>query len=157
MIVRKIASAVVFAALLSALTAYAAGAPTPSPKDKCPVCGMFVAKYPDWTAVITFRDGTSQFFDGAKDMFTYYHAVRKYSPKRDQASMSSITVRDYYALKQIDARTAFFVIGSDVSGPMGHELIPFAKEADAREFLKDHKGKKIVRFNDVSAALAKGL
>ncbi len=24
----------------------------PSPKDKCPVCGMFVAKYPKWVAEI---------------------------------------------------------------------------------------------------------
>ena len=91
MIVRKIASAVVFAALLSALTAYAAGAPTPSPKDKCPVCGMFVAKYPDWTAVITFRDGTSQFFDGAKDMFKHIFNTEKYTPGKTTAHASAAT------------------------------------------------------------------
>ncbi|MGQ9653410.1 MAG: nitrous oxide reductase accessory protein NosL, partial [Thermodesulfobacteriota bacterium] len=36
----------------------------PGPKDKCPVCGMFVAKYPDWTAQVLFKDGRSVFFDG---------------------------------------------------------------------------------------------
>ena len=30
----------------------------PSPKDRCPVCGMFVAKYPDWVAEIIFKDGS---------------------------------------------------------------------------------------------------
>jgi len=66
-------------------------------------------------------------------------------------------VRDYYALKQIDAKSAWFVLGSDVYGPMGHELIPFAREAEAKEFMRDHKGKRIVRFNEVSATLVKGL
>ena len=47
--------------------------PKPSAKDKCPVCGMFVAKYPDWLAAVRFRDGSHVFFDGAKDMFKYLH------------------------------------------------------------------------------------
>ena len=25
------------------------------PKDKCPVCGMFVQKYPDWTCQVVFN------------------------------------------------------------------------------------------------------
>jgi nitrous oxide reductase accessory protein NosL len=143
--------------LLVSTTAPGIAASIPAPKDKCPVCGMFVSKYPDWTAIITFKDSSSLFFDGAKDMFIYYHAIKKFTPNRKTADITSITVRDYYALKQIDAKTAWFVLGSDIYGPMGHELIPFAKEAEAKEFLRDHKGKKIVRFNEVSAGLVKGL
>ena len=41
-------------------------------KDKCPVCGMFVAKYPGFLAQIQFRDGSIAFFDGPKDFFKYY-------------------------------------------------------------------------------------
>jgi nitrous oxide reductase accessory protein NosL len=37
--------------------------------DKCPVCGMFVAKYPDFLGQIIFSDDSHAFFDGAKDMF----------------------------------------------------------------------------------------
>ena len=33
---------------------------------------------------------------------------------------------------------------------MGNELIPFEQESDAKTFLKDHRGKKIVRFDQVS-------
>ena len=33
----------------------------PDKKAKCPVCGMFVYKYPDWVAEIIFKDGTSIF------------------------------------------------------------------------------------------------
>ena len=31
--------------------------PAPGPRDICQVCGMFVAKYPDWIATILFADG----------------------------------------------------------------------------------------------------
>ncbi len=44
----------------------------PGPRDRCPVCGMFVSKYPNWIAQIEFKDGSREFFDGPKDMFRYY-------------------------------------------------------------------------------------
>jgi nitrous oxide reductase accessory protein NosL len=40
---------------------------------------------------------------------------------------------------------------------MGRELIPFSKAEDAREFMKDHKGKAILRFRDVTPEVLKGL
>jgi nitrous oxide reductase accessory protein NosL len=52
-------------------------------------------------------------------------------------------------MKLIDAKTAFFVIGSDVYGPMGKELIPFETEADASEFMQDHKGDRIIKFEHI--------
>jgi copper chaperone NosL len=144
---------------LSFSTAFAAP-PTnlaPSSKDKCPVCGMFVSKYPDWVATVTFKDSTALFFDGAKDLFTWYHNMQKYTPARNQAAISSITVNDYYTLKPIDARQAYFVVGSDVHGPMGKELVPFGKATDAQAFLKDHKGKKALRFNEVTPSILKSM
>jgi nitrous oxide reductase accessory protein NosL len=132
-------------------------APAPSAKDKCPVCGMFVSKYPDWVTTVTFKDSTTLFFDGVKDFFTYYHNKQKYSPARSQVSISAIIVTDYYSLKPIDAGQAYFVVGSDVYGPMGKELVPFGKANDAQAFLRDHKGKKVLRFNDVTPAILKSM
>jgi copper chaperone NosL len=122
----------------------------PTAKDKCPVCGMFVAKYPDWTMVVLFRDGSHVFFDGAKDMFKYLFDLKRYAPARKAEDIRTIMVKDYYRLSLIDAQKAWFVLGSDVYGPMGRELIPLEKEADAREFMNDHRGKKILRFTDVT-------
>jgi copper chaperone NosL len=145
--------------LLYSTLALAAGNDIPSPgqRDKCPVCGMFVAKYTDWVVSLTFRDSTSVFFDGPKDMFTYYLNMKKYNPSKRTADVVSMTVKDYYDFKPVDAKKAFFVIGSDVYGPMGKEIVPFRKEADAREFLKDHKGKKIVGFGSVTPEMLKTL
>ena len=130
---------------------------TPAKTDKCPVCGMFVAKYPDWLAQIIYTDGAYAFFDGAKDMFKYYFDIKKYDASRDQSGIKFIYVTDYYDMRPIDGREAWYVLGSDVYGPMGRELIPFFKEGDAKEFLKDHKGKRVIRFHEVTPELIKGL
>jgi len=133
------------------------GPVTPSSKDKCPVCGMFVKKYPDWIGQVIFKDGSYTVFDGAKDLFKYYLNLKKYNPSRTQSDIDAVYVTDYYRLEPVDAHAAHFVVGSDVYGPMGRELIPFSKAEDAREFMKDHKGKAILRFRDVTPEVLKGL
>lgn len=129
----------------------------PSTKDKCPVCGMFVAKYPDFLAQISFQDGSHAFFDGAKDMFKYYFDLHKYNPSQSLSKIAAIYVTDYYSLAAIDGRKAWYVIGSDVYGPMGRELIPFAREDEAREFMEDHGGGKVLAFEVVSPDVIAGL
>ncbi len=133
------------------------GVPKPTAKDKCPVCGMFVVKYPDWLAAVRFRDGSHVFFDGAKDLFKYLHDPKKYDPARKRADIQAVAVMDYYGLTWIDARKAWYVLGSDVYGPMGRELIPLERETDAREFMKDHKGMKIIRFAEATPEVIKTL
>jgi nitrous oxide reductase accessory protein NosL len=147
----------VVALLPSPLIAAENAIPKPTAREKCPVCGMFVAKYPDWLAAVRLRDGSHVYFDGAKDMFKYLHDPKKYGPARKPEEFQAIAVMDYYELTWIDARKAWYVLGSDVYGPMGRELIPLAKEADAREFMKDHKGTKIIRFGDVTPEVIKTL
>jgi len=143
---------------LNVTSAFAAPAPpVPGPKDKCPVCGMFVHKYPAWTTVISFTDGSQAWFDGTKDLFSYLNNLPRFAPGKTAAMVATIQVRDYYSLKLIDGKTAFYVIGSNVYGPMGHELVPFAKQSEAREFLKDHAGRRIVRYYEITPALLKTL
>jgi copper chaperone NosL len=129
----------------------------PSAKDKCPVCGMFVAKYPDFVAQIIFKDGSYAVFDGAKDMFKYYLNMKKYNPSQTAPDIDSVYVTDYYSLTPVDGMKAYYVIGSDIYGPMGRELIPFGKEIEAKEFLKDHKGTAVVRFKQVTAAMLRDM
>ncbi len=129
----------------------------PTQKDKCPVCGMFAAKYPDFLAEILFKDGSYAVFDGTKDMFKYYFNLKKYNPRKRLEDIDSIYVTDYYSLALIDGYQAFYVMGSNVYGPMGKELIPLLKEADANEFMKDHKGKVLLEFKGVTADVVKQL
>lgn len=147
---RRLLACILFAL---ALPAGAGAFPDPKPRDLCPVCGMVVSKYPAWIATVVYRDGHAHHFDGAKDLFKYLFDVPRYAKNHRAQDIARIGVTEYYDLKRIDARQAWYVIGSDVLGPMGHELIPLASRADAEEFLRDHQGRRILRFEDVKRDL----
>jgi len=110
--------------------------------EKCPVCGMFLYKYPRWVSMIEYSDGKKLYFDGLKDLFKYYF--------EHPQSIKEMLTQEYYTQKTIPVKSAFFVIGSDVYGPMGNEFIAFKDKRSARNFLLDHRGKKIVRFADIT-------
>jgi nitrous oxide reductase accessory protein NosL len=116
-----------------------------------------VAKYPDWVGEIIYKDETAVFFDGAKDLFKYFFHKKKYNPKKNRADIAAVYVTEYYDLTFMNAYDAYYVMGSDVYGPMGRELIPFKNEAEAKEFMKDHQGEKIVKFKDVTPTLVAAL
>jgi nitrous oxide reductase accessory protein NosL len=151
-----LARCLALAAAVAVASAASAAGVKPTPRDKCPVCGMFVAKYPHWIAGVRFADGTYAVFDGPKDLFTFWLQPDRYAVGQERASMKAF-VTDYYSVQPVDAREAWYVAGSDVHGPMGRELVPFASEAEAREFLRDHHGKRIVRFEDVNLVFLKAI
>ena len=121
---------------------------------KCPVCGMFVHKYPKWSALMVVN-GQKHYFDGVKDMMKYYIFDADFPYKREE--IEQLKVSDFYTLKEIEAKEAYYVIGSDVFGPMGDELIPFESEEGAKNFMGDHKGDKIVKFDEITDKMVMGL
>lgn len=124
---------------------------------RCTVCGMFVAKYPNWLVQIHYADlAQTRFFDGPKDMLVFYFNPERYDgPPRD--TIKDIFVKDYYSLKWLSAQEAFYVTGSDIYGPMGHELIPFETREAAESFSKDHRGKEILTFGQITPELVESL
>lgn len=142
--------------LLLISTAVAAPLQEVKADARCPVCGMFVAKYDVWITQIRYSDSIVFSFDGVKDMMAYYHNPAAYNGQ-DQAKISEIWVKDYYSLKWLDARQAFFVVGSDVHGPMGHELIPFSSKTAAESFLTDHHGRQILAFDEITVGIVEQL
>lgn len=108
----------------------------------CGKCGMFPASYPQWQSQIIFNDGGMNAFDGCKCMFGYMFNMGEYNKAHQQNDIAKIWVRDFNSGEWIDAKTAHFVIGSDVMGPMGKELIPFQDQQAADSFQKEHGGEQ---------------
>jgi nitrous oxide reductase accessory protein NosL len=113
---------------------------------------MLVAKFPNWVAVIVYADGSYQFFDGPKDMFRFRH--REESQALEKAE---IWVTDYYTTRPLKARDAVYVLGSDVFGPMGAELVPFESRELAEDFRADHGGDTPLDFDQVDDAVLRSL
>jgi nitrous oxide reductase accessory protein NosL len=113
---------------------------------KCPVCGMFVYKYPKWVALIELN-GKKYYFDGVKDMLKYYFFDGDFP--YDRAKIRKMEVTNYYTLEPIDAKKAFYVYDSKEYGPMGRELIPFSTLKEAKSFIADHGG-ELMKFEDIT-------
>jgi nitrous oxide reductase accessory protein NosL len=114
---------------------------------------MFVAPYPTWVARLRWSDGTQRFFDGPKDMFLALANPEKHLPGLPAIGLESAVVTEYYDLKLVPAPEAHFVVGSDVLGPMGKELVPLADAEAAADFKGDHGGSRILRASEVDAAV----
>lgn len=119
-----------------------------SSEHRCANCGMYTGKQPNWEEKIISDDKGILYFDGPRCMFKIL-----LDPETTPKSIDEIQVKDYYSLQYIDGKRAFYVIGSDVLGPMGNELVPFRTLTAAEDFSKDHKGKKILTFDEVTMDL----
>ncbi len=118
-------------------------------QDKCSVCGMYLYHHPNWVARITYAKKEVYSFDGIKDMLKFYFKKKK--------GIQNIWVQDYYTLKTLDAKNSFYVIGSDVLGPMGNELIAFETLESAKKFSLEHKGKKLLSFDKLTEKIVRSI
>lgn len=116
----------------------------------CPVCGMKIEGSTLGPAAVVFKDGKVVGFDSAGDMFRYVLAPVKYSVSTENIKNTFVT--DHGTKKFVDAKQAFFVVGSDVMGSMGLDVVAFSKKDDAEKFSSEHKGKRVASYAEVTAA-----
>lgn len=148
---------ILFTAIGALLLAGAASGPRPpGPKERCPECGMLVAPYEAWIGQLHLADGSISWFDGSKCLFRFL-LTRASGGGHGSAAVATGWVTGYYDLEPISLEKAWFVLGSDVAGPMGAELVPFPTRKEAEEFSADHKGRSIVRSSEVTLELLESL
>ncbi len=141
------------ALLLLAVAAPGLAVPPPElPPGQCPVCGMDPAQYPAWQAQVAFGDGQTAAFDGCKDLFRFLLQVPNYDPHHVAADVSAVWVKDHTTGNWTDGRQAVYLTGSDLLGPMGKELVPFADAAQAKAFAAEHGG-EVIGFDQVTLEL----
>ncbi len=129
-----------------------AARPVP-PGVRCPVCGMFPARSPDWAAQVIFDNGDAQFFDSPLSLFMYLQDVERYSPGRSADRIVARYVTDVPSRQWVDAASAWYVHGSSAQGPMRAGNLPaFATRADAQAFAQ-RRGGRVLPFGAIDAAL----
>ena len=116
-------------------------------KDICPVCDMYPARYPQNKCQLQTKGGEVVHFCSTQCLFEYLKNPQSYG--MPELKVKATWVVDYTTGKWIFAKNAYYVLGTEVRGPMGKEAYPFVNLEDARSFSKDHSG-TIKRFSEVT-------
>ncbi len=124
--------------------------PKPDKKDRCPVCGMFAYKYPSWIAGFVFKSGNKYFHCCPKCMLHNLNNVSKYQPGENREQLALIWVTEYYTTKKMNARDVLFVVGTNLVGPMGLDLIPIKGRAAANNLKRDYRGNLILPLDQIT-------
>lgn len=125
-----------------------------SDSDRCPVCAMFPARRPDSAAAMTLKRGETFYFCGNGCLLRTWLRPTVYLGI-PQVEIDRLVVRDYFSGQPIDGRTATWVAGSDVVGPMGPAIIALGDAAQLSTFKNRHGGKTVFTFDQVNDALWK--
>lgn len=115
-------------------------------KDICPVCDMYAARYPKNKCQIQTADGKVIHFCSTQCLFEFLKNSHKYAMPALKTKF--MWVVDYESGQWIYAQNAFYVLGTNVRGPMGKEAFPFINKEKATEFSKAHSG-TVLRFKEV--------
>ena len=150
LVVSVLAGLLIFAAALQGNSVAPA---TPGANDRCPVCGTLVQPYGDWLAQVRYADGTTLFFEGPKDLFRYLQSPERYAEDRSGVEIDAVFVTTWTEHRTIPLESAWFVIGSDVRGPAGEELVALRSIEEANRFIIENGGTRLVQADDVTATV----
>ncbi len=161
--IERRARCVVIALLL--ITAFAAcrnkSGPLPlnATEGICPVCSMKVKAENQWASEIIYKDETKLMFETPGDMLKFYSSPASFDvvdAQKDLANIDRVLLKEYQTRGPIDARKAALVYKSNVSGPMGPDVIAFNKTEDARTFASANGGTVVV-FDELTPDMIQNL
>jgi nitrous oxide reductase accessory protein NosL len=121
-----------------------------APTDRCPVCGMKVAKYPRFAAAIQLKDRTTYYFCSNRCMLRTWLKPDVFLAIAP-TELAIPVIQEYFSGQHLDARQVIWVSGSDVIGPMGPALVPLQDDASLSAFRQRHGSKIIFRLTDLDA------
>ena len=76
--------------------------------------------------------------------------------KNGKAAGKTLRVQEYYDRTWRDASTVRFLVGGDVTGPMGPDLVP-VDPAHATKFIQDHAAERALTLDEITPAVLAGL
>lgn len=127
----------------------------PTKEEKDIICSLEPYKMPEFATQVEFKNGKKLTFSCLKCMMIFYYKNTNWEEfgAKSVEDIKYLKATDYKTHKTIDVSKGYFVYGSTLMGPKGDDLIPFEYEADAKEFMKDKSGKRIMTFADFKLKL----
>lgn len=117
------------------------GASACKKEARCRNCGMRIDPTSAWRAELVSADGTLTAFDTPRCALLSWRSGK--TPAK------SLRVVEYYERTARDGNDVRFLIGGDVVGPMGPDLVP-VDPSRAPKFLQDHGADRALRLGEVT-------
>ncbi len=115
-----------------------------TPQRWCTLCGMDLQKYNRTKYILTLANGTEKHTCSI-------HCAAIILKKHD---IKKIKAADYLTGKMINAKNAYYLVGSDIKGVMSkRSKLAFADKNEAADFKKNHGGKLTNFKGGLSAAM----
>ena len=121
-----------------------------SQKTVCALDDMVLQDFPGPKAQIHYEQSAPEFYCDTREMFSI--VLRPEQKRRIVAVYTQDMGQTDWTHPQghwIDARGAFYVVGSSRKGSMGPTVASFGAEADAKTFSAQYGG-KVLRFDQVT-------
>jgi nitrous oxide reductase accessory protein NosL len=120
---------------LAAALAIASALPGCKKEERCQTCGMRIDHKSVWRAEAD-AGGRAVSFDSPRC------ALEALLRPKPGPKVEALRVQEFYSTAWRPAANVRFVLGSDVLGPMGQDLVPVDPERVAK-FIADHHGRAV--------------
>jgi copper chaperone NosL len=117
-------------------------------EERCRHCGMKIDRSSSWRTELVLADGSVLSFDTPRCALTSW--------RNGTTQASTIRVQEYYERAFRDGESVRFVIGSDVVGPMGPDLVP-VDPSQVDKFIHDHHADRALKLADVTVEVLSGI
>ncbi|MDB4941813.1 MAG: hypothetical protein JWP97_1347 [Labilithrix sp.] len=108
---------------------------------RCKNCGMKIDASSAWRAELVAPSGELVPFDSPRCALQSW--------RTGKTSAKAIRVLDYYDRASKDGAEVRFVLGGDVVGPMGPDLVP-VDPARVSKFMQDHAADRALRLDEIT-------
>lgn len=110
-------------------------------ESRCKHCGMRIDPASAWRTELVGADKSVTAFDTPRCALLSWRS--------GQTTATNVRVQDYYERKWLDGTEVRFLVGGDVVGPMGPDLVPVQPDR-ATKFIQDHHADRALRLDEVT-------
>jgi len=115
---------------------------------RCKHCGMRIDPTSAWHAELIGDDGKVTAFDTPRCALTSWRS--------GATPAKTIRVQEYYDRQTRDGSEVRFVIGGDVVGPMGPDLVPVDPPRSSK-FIQDHGADRALKLEEITPQVLAGI
>jgi nitrous oxide reductase accessory protein NosL len=110
-------------------------------EQQCKHCGMRIDPESPWRTELLAADGSATSFDTPRCALTSWRSGK--------SQAIAVRVQEYYERKWRGGEEVRFVLGGDVVGPMGPDLVP-VDPSRVTKFIQDHGADRALRLEEVT-------